>query len=52
MFKEILNKIVTGENLNEEEAYDTMNEIMQGITTPAQIASFLTALRVKSDCEE
>jgi len=52
MFKEILNKIVTGENLNEKEAYETMNEIMQGITTPAQIASFLTALRVKGETVE
>ena len=52
MNKEILNKIVTGESLNEEEAYDTMNEIMQGITTPAQIASFLTALRVKGETVE
>ncbi len=52
MFKEILNKIVTGENLNEKEAYETMNEIMQGVTTPAQIASFLTALRVKGETVE
>ena len=52
MNKEILNKIVTGENLNEKEAYETMNEIMQGITTPAQIASFLTALRVKGETVE
>ena len=52
MNKEILNKIVTGKSLNEEEAYDTMNEIMQGITTPAQIASFLTALRVKGETVE
>lgn len=52
MNKEILNKIVTGESLNEEEAYETMNEIMQGITTPAQIASFLTALRVKGETVE
>ncbi len=52
MNKEILNKIVTGESLNEEEAYETMNEIMLGITTPAQIASFLTALRVKGETVE
>lgn len=52
MNKEILNKIVRGENLNEEEAYEAMNEIMQGITTPAQIASFLTALRVKGETVE
>lgn len=52
MNKEILNKIVTGENLNEEEAYETMNEIMLGITTPAQIASFLTALRIKGETVE
>jgi len=52
MNKEILNKIVIGKSLNEEEAYETMNEIMQGITTPAQIASFLTALRVKGETVE
>ncbi len=52
MNKEILNKIVTGENLNEEEAYETMNEIMLGITTPAQIGSFLTALRIKGETVE
>lgn len=52
MFKEILNKIVTEENLNEEEAYKTMNEIMQGVITPVQIASFLTALRVKGETVE
>ena len=41
-----------GESLNEEEAYETMNEIMRGIITPAQIASFLTALRAKGEKKE
>lgn len=52
MFKELLNKVVIGENLKEEEAHWVMNEIMQGKVTTAQIASFLTALRIKGETVE
>jgi len=52
MFKELLNKVVIGENLKEKEAYWVMNEIMQGKVTAAQIASFLTALRIKRETVE
>jgi len=52
MFKELLNKVVIGENLREKEAYWAMNEIMQGKVTAAQIASFLTALRIKRETVE
>jgi len=52
MFKELLNKVVIGENLREKEARWAMNEIMQGKVTAAQIASFLTALRIKRETVE
>ncbi|HBY56499.1 MAG TPA: anthranilate phosphoribosyltransferase [Candidatus Atribacteria bacterium] len=52
MFKELLNKVVIGENLREEEARWVMNEIMQGKVSAAQIASFLTALRIKRETVE
>lgn len=52
MFKELLNKVVIGENLEEKEACWVMNEIMQGKVTAAQIASFLTALRIKGETAE
>lgn len=52
MLKKILNKIVIGENLSKQESYEAMNNIMQGMATQAQIASFLTALRVKKETAE
>ena len=52
MLKNILNKLVLGENLNEIEARQMMDNIMQGKVTSAQIASFLTALRIKGETME
>jgi len=49
MIREAISKVVTGEDLTEREAIDTMNEIMGGEATPAQIASFITALRLKGE---
>jgi anthranilate phosphoribosyltransferase len=49
MIKEAISKVVSGENLSKEEASNTMNEIMSGEATPAQIACFLTALRLKGE---
>jgi len=49
MIKEAINKIVEGNSLGEEEAGCVMGEIMGGRATPAQIASFLTALRMKGE---
>ncbi len=49
MIKEAINKIVEGCSLGEEEAGRVMGEIMGGRATPAQIASFLTALRMKGE---
>jgi anthranilate phosphoribosyltransferase len=44
-----IRRVVEGQHLNRSEAESVMNEIMTGKATDAQIASFLTALRMK--CE-
>ena len=49
MIKDILKILVKRESLQEEEARKVMGEIMEGKATPAQIASFLTALRMKGE---
>lgn len=48
MIKEAIVKIVTKEDLTYSEAYEVMNEIMDGKTTPTQNAAFLAALSTKS----
>jgi anthranilate phosphoribosyltransferase len=52
MIKEAIIKIVDKQNLNYDEAYQAMNEIMSGETTPTQNAAFLAALSTKSDKAE
>lgn len=42
-------KVVGGEDLTEEEAYQSMMDIMKGEATHAQTASFLTALSIKGE---
>ena len=44
--KEILGKLAAGENLTVNEAEQAQEEILTGQATPAQIACFLTALRM------
>jgi anthranilate phosphoribosyltransferase len=44
-----ISRVVRGQHLSRSEAESLMNEIMSGQATDAQIASFLTALRMK--CE-
>lgn len=48
--KEYINKVMQGKNLTTEEAADAMDIIMSGKATPAQIGSYLTALRMKASC--
>jgi anthranilate phosphoribosyltransferase len=50
--KEAIGKVVQKEDLTEEEMVDVMNEIMGGKATNAQIGSFITALRMKSETVE
>ncbi len=49
MIRETIQKVVDGQDLTERETVDTMNEIMSGEATPAQVASFITALRIKGE---
>lgn len=50
-FKFFINKVVDGNNLIAEEAKNAMEIIMNGAATSAQIASFLTALRLKGETD-
>ena len=52
MIKEAINSIVNGENLDRSEMMDAMGEIMDGKATQSQIASFITALRMKGETVE
>ncbi|HSW38987.1 MAG TPA: anthranilate phosphoribosyltransferase, partial [Acidobacteriota bacterium] len=47
-----IKKVVEGRHLSRSEAESLMNEIMGGRATDAQIASFLTALRMKRETVE
>lgn len=47
--KDYIEKVVEGTDLSDAEATDAMRLIMAGKATPAQIGSFLTALRVKGE---
>ena len=52
MIQDAIKKVVEGNDLEEEEMVETMTEIMDGKTTDAQIACFLTALRLKGETVE
>jgi anthranilate phosphoribosyltransferase len=52
MIKEAIAKVVTGTSLTEVEAEGVMREIMQGEATDAQIAAYITALRMKGETVE
>lgn len=52
MIKEAIMKIVDKQDLSYEEAYQVMNEIMNGETTPTQNAAFLASLSTKSSTAE
>jgi len=47
--KEAIDKLVRRVDLSEEETISVMNQIMTGEATPSQVASFLTALRMKGE---
>ncbi|MFH7319098.1 anthranilate phosphoribosyltransferase [Desulfurivibrio sp. D14AmB] len=49
MIKEAIAKVVSGHDLDEPGMVVVMNEIMGGEATPAQIAAFITALRLKGE---
>ena len=49
MLKDALQRLTAGKSLTSEEAADAAGEIMDGAATAAQIAAFLTALRMKGE---
>src|SRR5512136_1726278 len=52
MIKEAIAKVVRAEDLREAEMMTIMTEVMNGEATPAQIAAFITALRIKGETVE
>ncbi|MCW4009349.1 MAG: anthranilate phosphoribosyltransferase [Candidatus Bathyarchaeota archaeon] len=52
MIRENIQSLVEGVNLTCQESRDAMREIMSGQATNAQIAAFLTALRMKGETVE
>ena len=52
MIKEAIKKVVEGKELGRKEMIACMDEIMSGQATPAQIGSFITALRLKGETVE
>lgn len=52
MIREAVERLVTGESLDMEEASGVMREVMDGEATPAQLAAFLVALRMKGETAE
>ena len=49
MIKKAIAKVVERKDLSEAEMIDVMDQIMSGEATPAQIAAFITALRMKGE---
>jgi anthranilate phosphoribosyltransferase len=49
MIKEAIETVVNGRSLTFEQATSVMDEIMIGEATPAQVAAFITALRIKGE---
>lgn len=52
MLRNVIQKLVEGKNLSEEEIIGAFNCIMDGNATQAQIGSFMTALRIKGETIE
>ncbi len=52
MIKSAIAKVVEGEDLAEAEMIEVMDQIMGGEATAAQVASFITALRMKGETVE
>lgn len=52
MIREATEKLIGGSSLSMDEATGVMTQIMEGEATPVQLASFLTALRIKGESAE
>lgn len=49
MIREILKVVIDGQNLSREASYEVMRGMMEGQATPAQIAAFLVAEKLKGE---
>jgi anthranilate phosphoribosyltransferase len=49
MIRELLPRVVAGESLTEEQAFGVMQDVLAGAATPAQIAGFAVALRMRGE---
>ncbi len=49
MIKEAITRVIQSTDLTEAEMMEVMNEVMTGAASPAQIGSFITALRMKGE---
>ena len=49
MIREAIDTLVQSQDLPQQEAAQAMNEMMEGEATPAQMAAFITALRIKGE---
>ncbi len=49
MIVNAIKKVVEGQDLNRDDCYGAMDDIMGGRATPAQVAAFITALRIKGE---
>jgi anthranilate phosphoribosyltransferase len=52
MIREAISRVIESKDLDEKQMVAVMNEIMSGEATPAQIGSFITALRMKGETIE
>ena len=52
MYKELLVKVMDGQNLNSRESAGMINDILSGKLTDAQIAAFITAMAIKGETYE
>jgi anthranilate phosphoribosyltransferase len=50
--KNAINEVINERDLTQEQAREAMDDIMDGLATPAQIGSYLTALRMKGETIE
>jgi anthranilate phosphoribosyltransferase len=47
MIREAIQKLASEEDLSRDEAFQTMNEIITGAASEAQISAFLMGMRLK-----
>ena len=52
MINQAIAKVVTGDDLTEEEMKSVMETVLSGMATPAQVGAFITALRIKGETVE